>query len=42
MHAKDQVGSITYGLTPQENLVAGTDILIASMNNVSVSTDKPR
>jgi hypothetical protein len=29
MHAKDQVGSITYGLTPQENLVAGTDILIA-------------
>jgi hypothetical protein len=29
MHAKDQAGSITYGLTPQENLVLGTDILIA-------------
>jgi hypothetical protein len=29
MHAKDQTGSITYGLTPQENLVLGTDILIA-------------
>ena len=29
LHAKDQVGSITYGLAPQENLVAGTDLLIA-------------
>jgi hypothetical protein len=29
MHAKDQSGSITYGLTPQENLVLGTDIIIA-------------
>jgi hypothetical protein len=32
MHAKDQTGSITYGLTPQENLVLGTDILIAFDN----------
>jgi hypothetical protein len=29
MHAKDQTGSISYGLTPQENLVLGTDVIIA-------------
>jgi hypothetical protein len=29
MNSKDKVESIKYGLTPQENLVAGTDILIA-------------
>ena len=29
MNSKDKVESIKYGLTPQENLVAGTDVLIA-------------
>jgi len=29
MNSKDKVESITYGLTPQENLVVGTDMLIA-------------
>jgi hypothetical protein len=29
MSSKDKVESITYGLTPQENLVVGTDMLIA-------------
>jgi len=29
MNSKDKVGSIKYGVTPQENLVAGTDIVIA-------------
>ncbi|MCX6145344.1 MAG: hypothetical protein NTZ35_19230 [Ignavibacteriales bacterium] len=29
MNSKDKVESIKYGLTPQENLVAGTDLLIA-------------
>ncbi|MBI3787048.1 MAG: hypothetical protein HY276_02225 [Ignavibacteriales bacterium] len=29
MKAKDKVGSITYGSAPQENLVVGTDLLIA-------------
>lgn len=29
LKSKDKVGSITYGLTPQENLVMGTDLLIA-------------
>jgi hypothetical protein len=32
MNSKDKVESIKYGLTPQENLVAGTDILIAFDN----------
>jgi hypothetical protein len=29
MNAKDDVGSIKYGVTPQQNLVAGTDLVIA-------------
>ena len=29
MRAKDDVGSIQYGITPQDNVVAGTDLLIA-------------
>jgi hypothetical protein len=29
MHAKDQEGSIRYGLFPEENLVLGSDLLIA-------------
>ena len=29
MNSKDQISSITYGLTPQQNLVAGSDIVIA-------------
>jgi len=29
MNSRDKVESIKYGLTPQENLVAGTDVLIA-------------
>ncbi len=29
LKAKDDVGSIKYGLSPQENLVAGTDLMLA-------------
>lgn len=29
MNSKDKVGSIKYGVAPQENMVAGTDIVIA-------------
>lgn len=29
LKSKDKVGSIKYGITPQENFVAGTDLLIA-------------
>lgn len=29
MNSKDKVGSIRYGVTPQENMVAGTDLVIA-------------
>jgi hypothetical protein len=29
MNSKDKIGSIKYGVTPQENMVAGTDIVIA-------------
>ncbi|HTP13199.1 MAG TPA: hypothetical protein VMM37_06195 [Bacteroidota bacterium] len=29
MNAKDDIGSIKYGVTPQQNLVAGTDMVIA-------------
>jgi hypothetical protein len=31
--AKDDIGSINYGIKPQENLVVGTDILIAADNH---------
>jgi hypothetical protein len=29
MNSKDKIGSIKYGVTPQENMVAGTDLVIA-------------
>jgi len=35
MQSKDDINSITYGTYPQENIVAGADLLIAFDNQKS-------